>query len=110
MKTYFVYIIANRRNGTLYTGVTNDLRRRVLEHKNGVVEGFTKKYETMKLVHFERYQDINRAITREKRLKRWHRKWKLELIETMNPCWQDLFELHCPQRKQERLDSGSSPG
>ena len=110
MKTYYVYIMTNQRNGTLYTGVTNDLRRRVLEHKSGIIEGFSKKYNTTILVYFERYNAINRAIHREKRLKRWHRKWKLGLIESVNPCWQDLFELHCPQRSSEGLDPGSSPG
>ncbi len=91
-------------------GVTNDLRRRVQEHKSGLVEGFSKKYGTTVLVYFERFKDINRAIRREKKLKRWHRKWKLELIESVNPCWHDLFEVHCPQRNCEHLDPGSEAG
>ena len=88
---YFVYILASRRNGTLYVGVTNDLVRRILEHREGKVEGFTKRYEVHRLVCFERHGDIQEAIAREKRLKRWRRDWKIELIETENPHWSDLL-------------------
>ena len=77
---YFVYILASRRNGTLYVGVTNDLVRRIFEHREGKVEGFTKRYEVHRLVCFERHGDIQEAIAREKRLKRWRRDWKIELI------------------------------
>jgi putative endonuclease len=90
-KNYYVYILASKRNGTLYTGVTSDLKKRVFEHKNNLVEGFTKKYAVHDLVYYEQTQDVLSAIEREKRLKKWNRKWKLELIEKMNPDWKDLF-------------------
>ena len=90
-KNYYVYIIASKRNGTLYTGVTNDLKKRVYEHKNDLVKGFTKKYKIHKLVYFELHKDINYAIMREKRIKKWNRKWKLNLIEELNPYWDDLY-------------------
>lgn len=91
-KQYFVYILASRRNGTLYIGVTNDLIRRVYQHKNDFVDGFTYKYGVHKLVYFEQYGDIELAIQREKRLKKWNRKWKLKLIEKENSNWKDLYE------------------
>ena len=87
MKRYFVYILSSQRNGTLYIGVTNDLTKRVYEHKNNLVEGFTKKYEVHLLVYFEEFHNIDEAITREKQLKRWKRAWKLRLIESSNPEW-----------------------
>jgi putative endonuclease len=90
-KTYYVYILASRRNGTLYTGVTNDLVRRVGEHKSGAVDGFTKKYKVDKLVYFEPMDDVRLAITKEKQIKKWYRKWKIELIEERNPEWKDLY-------------------
>lgn len=89
---YFVYIIASKRNGTLYTGITNDLSRRVWEHRNGYVSGFTKKYGVKTLVWFEHHTDVNAAVSREKRIKRWRRQWKVRLIEEMNPNWNDLYE------------------
>jgi putative endonuclease len=92
MKEYFVYILANKRNGTLYTGVTNDLQRRVYEHKNKLVPGFTSRYEVNKVVYFESTPDIKVAIEREKKIKGWTRKRKLALIESGNPDWQDLSE------------------
>lgn len=92
MKSYFVYILASDRNGTLYVGVTNDLVRRVWEHKNKVADGFTKKYGVHKLVYFEDTTDVGSAIAREKQLKNWQRKWKLELIEKSNPDWKDLYD------------------
>jgi putative endonuclease len=92
MKTYFVYILASKRNGTLYTGVTNDLIRRVWEHKNDQADGFTRKYGVKTLVWFEPFGDIGEAILREKRIKRWRRAWKIELIEAGNPGWRDLFD------------------
>jgi putative endonuclease len=88
---YWVYILASQRNGTLYVGVTNDLTRRVQEHREGLVRGFTRKYGVKLLVYFEVHYDINVAILREKRIKPWHRKWKLELIEAHNPQWSDLW-------------------
>jgi putative endonuclease len=88
---YWVYILASRRNGTLYVGVTNDLVRRAQEHREDLVPGFTRKHGVKLLVYFELHQDINSAILREKRIKRWHRKWKLELIEAKNSQWRDLW-------------------
>jgi putative endonuclease len=91
-KTYFVYIMTNRRNGTLYIGVTNDIIRRVGEHRAGEVEGFTKKYALKRLVYFETFNSIDDAIHREKRLKTWLRAWKVRLIHQNNPEWNDLWE------------------
>lgn len=89
---YYVYILANKRNGTLYVGVTKDLIRRIWEHKNKVVQGFTSKYSVYLLVHYETIEDFNSALLRERRLKRWNRKWKLELIEKNNPSWKNLYK------------------
>jgi putative endonuclease len=89
---YYVYILTNRRNGTLYIGVTNNLIRRIEEHKNDLVEGFTKKYGLHTLIHYETYQMPIDAISREKQLKEWRRKWKLQLIEENNPTWRDLSD------------------
>ncbi|MFH1700776.1 MAG: GIY-YIG nuclease family protein [Candidatus Zixiibacteriota bacterium] len=91
MKQYYVYIMASERNGTLYIGITNDLVRRVLEHKNDLIEGFTKKYGVHKLVYFEHTADVESSIAREKQVKKWNRKWKLRLIEESNPNWNDLY-------------------
>ncbi len=88
---YFVYILASQRNGTLYVGVTNDLIRRVGEHREGLVPGFTKRYDIRRLVYFEEHGDIHEAIRREKRLKRWRRQWKLDLDREQKPTWQDLW-------------------
>ncbi|MEM9496266.1 MAG: GIY-YIG nuclease family protein [Pseudomonadota bacterium] len=94
-KDYCVYMMASQRNGTLYTGVTSDLGVRVWEHRNGVVQGFTKKYGVKTLVWFETFDDVRDAIQREKNIKKWPRRWKLNLIEQDNPQWRDLFaELH----------------
>jgi len=90
-RMYFVYILASRRNGTLYVGVTNNLVRRMFEHRNGCVDGFTRKYGVHRLVYYESTQDVLSAIHREKCLKRWKRKWKIQLIEKMNPDWRDLY-------------------
>lgn len=93
-RVYFVYILASRRNGTLYVGVTNDLIGRVTEHRDGLIPGFTKRHGVKLLVYFEEHADIDEAIRREKRVKRWRRTWKLELIESASPHWRDLwFEL-----------------
>jgi putative endonuclease len=86
-----VYILASKRNGTLYIGVTSDLVKRIGEHKNNVVEGFTKRYGIHTLVWYELHESMQSAIEREKRLKEWKRVWKLELIEKENPDWQDLY-------------------
>jgi putative endonuclease len=90
--SYFVYILASRRNGTLYIGVANDLVRRMSEHKAKLVPGFTRKYGVDKLVYFEEYASILEARARERNLKRWQRAWKLALIEGMNPQWRDLTD------------------
>ena len=82
---YYVYILASKRNGTLYVGITNDLARRIFEHKSEIQDGFTKEYNVKNLVYYESHEDIEIAITREKRLKKWDRKWKLELIKIQNP-------------------------
>lgn len=92
MKTYYVYIMASERNGTLYIGVTNNLERRVGEHIHGEIEGFTKKYNVKLLVWFEETHTIEEAILKEKQIKEWQRKWKIELIEKTNPQWLDLSQ------------------
>jgi putative endonuclease len=91
MKQPAVYILASKRNGTLYTGVTSDLVQRIWQHKNNVVKGFTEKYGVHTLVYFELHDDMESAIVREKRLKKWNRAWKLRLIEEKNPDWNDLY-------------------
>jgi len=88
---YYVYMLASDRNGTLYTGVTGDLVRRVYEHKGKFVRGFTRRYDVDRLVWFETYDDPENAIVREKELKKWRRAWKLRLIEESNPQWLDLY-------------------
>ncbi|MDK9702271.1 MAG: GIY-YIG nuclease family protein [Sulfuritalea sp.] len=86
-----VYVLASQRNGTLYIGVTSDLIKRIWEHKNDVVEGFTQRYGVHLLVYFEQHVTMDAAITREKQLKKWNRWWKLKLIEERNPDWRDLW-------------------
>jgi putative endonuclease len=88
----WVYIVTNRPNGTLYTGVTNDLARRAWEHRKSVAEGFTKRYGLRRLVYAERYDDIRTAIQRERNMKHWPRAWKVRLILAQNPSWEDLYE------------------
>jgi putative endonuclease len=95
MKTFCVYMMASKKNGTLYIGVTNDLVRRVWEHKHNIIQGFTQKYNIHKLVWFEATSDINAAIVREKRMKKWRRQWKIDLIEKENPEWVDLYDEIC---------------
>jgi putative endonuclease len=90
-RSFYVYILASRLGGTLYIGVTNDLIRRVAEHRQKLVKGFTKKYEIHMLVYFEQFDDAENAIKREKRLKRYNRAWKIRLIEELNPNWHDLY-------------------
>jgi len=91
-KKYYVYLLASKKNGTLYIGTTSNLIRRIYQHKNNLSEGFTKKYSVHNLVHYEEYNDVNVAISREKQLKKWNRQWKLRLIEESNPTWHDLYE------------------
>lgn len=90
-KRYYVYIVTNKPYGTLYTGVTRDLVRRTFEHKGDFVEGFSKAHRLKKLVWYEVHEDILAAITREKQIKEWRRDWKINLIQTMNPNWDDLY-------------------
>ena len=89
---YIVYILSNRKRGTLYVGLTRDLHRRVWEHKEGL-SSFTRRYGVHRLVYYEVYEDANAALRREQQLKRWRRSWKVELIEQSNPEWEDLFSL-----------------
>lgn len=91
MKSYFVYILASKRNGTLYIGITSDLIKRVWQHKNNLIAGFTKEYKVHLLVYFEETTDVLSAIVREKQLKNWHRQWKINLINQHNPNWTDLY-------------------
>ena len=90
MNHYYIYILTNH-SGTLYIGVTNDLERRLFEHKNGLVDGFTKRYRLSKLIYYEISDSIESAIIREKQLKHWNREWKVDLIKTMNPSFDDLY-------------------
>ena len=90
--TYYVYILANKRNGTLYTGVTNNLEARMYQHKNGIGSKFTSKYSVDMLMYYEETDDIGESIHREKQLKKWKRAWKMSLIEESNPSWKDLAE------------------
>lgn len=91
MKQPAVYILASKRNGTLYVGVTSDLHQRIWQHQNDLAEGFTKKYEVHMLVYFEIHEEMNAAITREKQIKKWNRAWKIRMIEELNPSWDDLW-------------------
>lgn len=95
MKNYYVYILASSISGTLYIGVTSDLVQRVYEHKNKLISGFTAQHNVTMLVHYEIFQDPENAIKREKRLKKWNRGWKLDLIGKHNPDWRDLYEDIC---------------
>ncbi|MFO1242682.1 MAG: GIY-YIG nuclease family protein [Rickettsiales bacterium] len=92
MQQSYVYIMASKRNGTLYIGVTSNLTQRVYQHKEGLADGFTKKYNIKLLVYYEIHEEIEQAILRETQMKAWQRKWKLELIEKFNPDWKDLYE------------------
>ena len=89
---FFAYIVTNKRNGTLYTGHTDDLSIRIAQHKQGVFDGFSKKYGCTKLVWFEGHESRMSAFTRERQIKKWNRAWKLRLIEELNPNWRDLYE------------------
>ena len=94
-KEFYVYILASKRNGTLYTGITSNLTQRVWQHKNNAIEGFTQKYNVKMLVFYEVHDNVESAITREKQIKKWRRAWKLQLIENRNPQWADLYEEIC---------------
>ena len=113
-KRYYVYIMASR-SLNLYTGITDDILRRALEHKSGEIEGFTKRYNINRLVHYETFRYVNNAIAREKQIKVWTRAKRIALIKSQNPTWQDLaedwgekFELQIPRRARD--DKGSSRG
>lgn len=94
-KKFYVYIMTKGRNSTFYVGITSNLQKRVWEHKNEVIKGFTQKYQIKHLVYYETYDDPENAIKREKRLKKWNRTWKMRVIEEMNPEWKDLYETIC---------------
>jgi putative endonuclease len=106
---YFVYIMASKRYGTLYVGVTNDVLKRSWEHKQKLVDGFTKKYGVHRLVYYKAFTDVYEAIGYEKRVKRWHRTWKIELIQKQNPAWRDLYDdlvaLACHPGQAERSEA-----
>lgn len=89
--TYYTYILTNKKNGTFYTGVTNNLQRRVFEHKEGNIKGFTQKYKLKMLVYYESYEDVRDAISREKLIKRWKRSMKIDAIQKINSDWKDLY-------------------
>ena len=91
-KQFYVYILASKRNGTLYIGITSGLVQRIWQHKNKMVEGFTQKYNVNKLVYYEVHPNAESAITREKQMKKWRRSWKIRLIEEKNPDWKDLYD------------------
>ncbi|MCF7830859.1 GIY-YIG nuclease family protein [Candidatus Gracilibacteria bacterium] len=102
-RQYAVYILASRKNGTLYTGVTGDLENRVFEHKEKLMEGFTKKYNVQRLVYYELHESPEHAIMREKQIKKWKRTWKLNIIEKDNPQWKDLYnEFDSLTKREER--------
>ena len=92
MKPFYVYILASKRNGTLYTGSTDDLSRRIWEHREKIRKGFTSRYDVNRLVWFEPHETRESALTREKQIKKWNRAWKVRLIEETNPDWNDLYE------------------
>ncbi|MFO0703625.1 MAG: GIY-YIG nuclease family protein [Patescibacteria group bacterium] len=89
---YYTYILASKKDGVLYIGVTSNLKRRIWEHKNKILQGFSSKYWCHRLVYYEEYDNVNEAIYREKRLKKWKRDWKIKLIEKINPNWSDLHD------------------
>ncbi len=91
MKQCYVYILASKKNGTLYIGVTSDLVKRIYEHKQNLIDGFTKEYNVHSLVYYEPHKEVEDAILREKQMKKWNRKWKIRLIEEKNPEWKDLY-------------------
>ena len=91
MKQYYVYILASKKNGTLYIGITSDLVKRIYEHKQNLIDGFTKKHNIHDLVYYEHHNKVEEAIQREKQIKKWNRKWKIRLIEEKNPGWNDLY-------------------
>ena len=94
-KKFYVYILTKARNSTFYVGMTSDLPKRIWEHKHEVADGFTKKYSIKNLVYYEIFDDVENAIKREKRLKKWNRAWKIKVIEEQNPNWDDLYETIC---------------
>ena len=108
MKTYYVYILASRKDGTLYIGMTNDLLRRVEQHRQHLIPGFTAKYGVTTLVYYEAGNDVNAVIAREKQLKKWSREWKIELIERENSTWRDLYPELVGNVRPD--DQGSPPG
>ncbi|MEZ4676099.1 MAG: GIY-YIG nuclease family protein [Caldilineaceae bacterium] len=109
-RTFYVYIMASKKNGTLYIGTTNNLVRRVYEHKNNLVEGFTQRYGVHRLVYYESTNDVTAAITREKRMKKWKRAWKINLIEERNPNWDDLSDGFYDPNEPFHVQGSSASG
>jgi putative endonuclease len=107
--SYYLYILSSRRHGTLYVGVTNDLVRRVFEHRNNLLGGFTAKYGVHDLVYLEAHDDVREAIAREKRMKRWRRAWKIELVQRENKDWDDLWPGLANEKDGSRIGSLRSP-
>jgi putative endonuclease len=108
-KRYFVYILASRRNGTPYIGMTNNLIKRVWEHREGLIPGFTKKYGVNMLVHYEVFEMVRDAINRETRLKKWKREWKINLIQQTNHEWNDLYQSFLEERRPTWVARGRGP-
>lgn len=106
MHSYYVYLIASGKNGTLYIGVTNDLMRRINEHQQGLIEGFAKKYHVDELVYYEEFPDPKAVIAREKQLKHWKREWKIALVEKGNPGWHDLYRDFLDPESRFRMTAG----
>lgn len=90
-RKFYIYVVASKRNGTIYIGMTNNLKSRIVQHKESLIPGFTQRYKVNMLVYFKEYNDVRDAITRETQIKRWKREWKIQLIESINPDWKDLF-------------------
>jgi len=109
-KTYYVYILTNYKNKTLYIGLTNNLERRIYQHKNELIEGFSKRYKLKKLVYYEEFKNIIDALAREKQLKNWHREWKINLVKGVNPEFKDLAEEWYEEGSEKRLDPETSSG
>ena len=109
-KIYYVYILTNHKNKTLYIGLTNDIERRIYEHKNELVEGFSKRYKLKKLLYYEEFEYIRDALNREKQLKNWHREWKINLIKDANPGFCDLAEEWYNEDTGKSIDPETSSG
>ena len=109
-KQFYVYLLTNARNGTFYVGITNDLMRRMYEHREGLADGFTKKHGIKSLVYYEQFSDVNAAIAREKLIKKWRRTIKMQAIERMNPLWNDLYTTLTEGRPDPVMRRGDNKG